>query len=158
MAQPIPFIAESHTPCPFCSPEIQEMTFLESDHFRAIYNISPILPGHSLLIPVRHIQSMLELSDIEKISLIDFLEKTVSRLLYHFKGDGFNLSLQDGTSAGQTVSHLHFHILPRLSGDLKQPGDWCPMLESSRQPDSQMRPPLSKIEIQSIVERLRLTP
>lgn len=144
--------------CPFCSPSISEAVFLESDNFLAIYNNAPILPGHSLIIPKNHIISFLELNETELSELICLGQKAARLLLNYFSNTGFNLSIQDGFWAGQTVFHLHMHIIPRKQGDLHEPGDWYPKLEKefySENIDSNARPKLRKEELQKIVTFLK---
>lgn len=143
--------------CPFCNPDIQKHCFLETPLFLAIYNLSPIFPGHSLIIPRRHARSLLDLSDEEQTALIPFTNLVIKKLSLYFDMDGFNLSLQDGQAGGQTISHLHLHVLPRNSGDLKEPGDWYPMVHQHEQEilDGKNRPTLPEEQILAIVKRLR---
>jgi len=145
--------------CPFCHPDIYRHCFLESPLFLAIYNLSPIFPGHCLIIPRRHLASLTDLSTLEQEALIPFTNQVIKRLSIHFPSDGFNLSLQDGVSGGQTIPHLHLHLLPRLTGDLPEPGDWYPLIQQHGQQllDSRQRQPLQEEEILAIVKRLRLS-
>ena len=137
--------------CPFCEPNRRRAVFLENEAFAALYNGAPILPGHSLVIPQRHVTSVMELSD-EALAGLFLFARRVARLLadvYHC--DSFDWTVQDGESAGQTVAHLHVHIIPRQTGDLPHPGDWYPKLI-----DSDGRPRLSWEDFEKAVARLRV--
>ena len=110
--------------CPFCNKLIADNFFLASPHFKAIYNIAPILAGHSLIIPERHVESLMELTDAELSEMMIFARKVTQLLKTVFSCDSFDWSIQDGVSAGQTVSHLHLHIIPRKPHDLPECNDW----------------------------------
>ncbi len=114
--------------CVFCSNEIQSNYFLNSQNFLAIYNQSPILPGHSLIIPRQHKTSLMDLSDSMASELMLFSRKTIGLLQKAFQCSHFNWTIQDGESAGQTIMHMHMHIIPRKDNDLPNPGDWYPKL------------------------------
>ena len=144
--------------CPFCNGNITTSAFLDCPRFRAIYNIAPILAGHSLVIPKRHVQSVMELADDEVAELFIFC-RLVSTLLQKAYGHkAFDWTLQDGEPAGQTVQHLHIHIIPRQFGDLPNPGDWYPKLMGVRESeiiDSGERATLSPARLNRAVENLR---
>ncbi len=145
--------------CPFCRKDVQAGHFAASDNFLAIYNLAPILPGHSLVIPRRHILSLLELSDPELCELALFSRDIVKVLQKAFGSHSFDWTIQEGVEAGQTIPHLHLHLIPRTQGDLPQPGDWYPLLEQSESEiiDSAARPKLTESEMRAIVLRLRRT-
>jgi len=136
--------------CPFCSPTIERLSWLETEKVRVVYNTAPLLPGHSLVLPKRHVSSLLELSDSEINELFQVARKAALILLRVFQGDGFDISLQDGEAAGQTVAHLHIHVLPRKFGDPLSNQDWHNQLL-----DSQSRPRLSDEDLLPIVQKLR---
>jgi bis(5'-adenosyl)-triphosphatase len=143
--------------CPFCSPDVHNSVFARSDNFLAIYNIAPVLPGHSLIIPKKHIESILVLTEAEMLEMTLFAGKVTRLLLHVFKSDGFNWSIQDSEAAGQSLAHLHVHIIPRLNGDLPKPGDWYPLIQNNYSEilDSQKRQRLSISQMQKIVTCLR---
>lgn len=143
--------------CPFCNPDVAEATFAETKDFRAIYNISPILPGHSLIIPKYHNPSLLELNDEELCEMILFSRDVVQFLLKVFKTTAFNYTIQEGEEAGQSVPHLHLHLIPREDGDLPNPGDWYPELKKSESGviDSHERERLTPQQMNKIVRHLR---
>lgn len=146
--------------CPFCHPNVEDDTFMESENFRAIYNISPILPGHSLVIPKQHLQSLIDLSDAALCEMMLFARSVVKVLLRAFEVSAFNWTIQEGTEAGQTIPHLHLHLIPRQDNDLKHPGDWYPLLRErlnnhSEIIDSESRTKLTRDERRIIVIHLR---
>ena len=145
--------------CPFCNSSIDQAIFAESENFLAIYNIAPILPGHSLIIPRWHVQSLMDLSDPELGEMMVFARNTVRLLLKTFGVKAFNWTIQEGEEAGQTVPHLHVHLIPREPNDLPQPGDWYPLLRQSESEiiDSESRSRLTPDEMQKIVMKIRET-
>jgi len=81
----------------------------------------PVSRGHCLIIPKRHFSSMFEATAEERSALWDLVEKTRQHLLSEYGPDGFNIGINDGEAAGQTVMHLHIHLIPRYSGDADDP-------------------------------------
>ena len=130
--------------CPFCSTDNQRIAFASSASFLALYNIAPILPGHSLIISKMHIKSLRSLSDDHIGELFLFARQVTDVLLDYYQADAFDWSLQDNEAAGQTVPHLHLHIIIRHSSDLPEPGDWYQLLDNQKNIDSAGR---SKLDI-----------
>jgi len=143
--------------CPFCTPEILNSVFAKSEHFYAIYNIAPVFPGHSLIIPKEHFVSILNLSEEQLTEMTIFAGKVTRLLISVFKTEGFNWSIQDNETAGQSIPHVHFHIVPRKEGDLTVPGDWYPMIQNNAGEilDSIYRDKLNTTEMDKIVTHLR---
>lgn len=143
--------------CPFCKQEIKDLVFLESRAFMAVYNIAPILPGHSLVMPKEHITSLFDLSDEELYEFVKFSRKAIRILSKAFNTDGFNWTLQEREEAGQSVAHMHIHIIPRIPGDLSHPGEWYPKLKNNIEDiiDSDKRVKLKPDEVKSVVSKLR---
>jgi diadenosine tetraphosphate (Ap4A) HIT family hydrolase len=107
-------------PCPFCTlPD--ERVIDQNDHGLVIRDGFPISPGHTLIIPKRHIGSFFDLYIAERSDLLGLLEKAKLDLENEFKPDGFNIGINDGPAAGQTVPHLHIHLIPRYAGDRVDP-------------------------------------
>lgn len=143
--------------CSFCNGEIETSVFAEYGEFRALYNVAPILPGHSLIIPRWHAPSLLDLTDAEVSEMVVFSRLVVRKLTRIFGAEGFNWTIQEGRAAGQSVPHLHLHLIPRSDGDLPEPGDWYPRLRESqaKQIDSDERARLSPAEMAQVVSRIR---
>jgi len=140
--------------CPFCSAEIENQVFLGTESLMAVYNIAPILPGHSMVIPRRHVETIFDLNENELAEMFRFSRKVTELLMKVFDCEGFDWSLQESEAAGQSVAHLHLHIIPRKPGDLARPGDWYAQLEEQRRSamiDSPGRRPLSSDEIKHVI-------
>jgi bis(5'-adenosyl)-triphosphatase len=143
--------------CPFCLSDDSQMYFMKNEFFKALYNKSPILPGHSLIVPNRHVERFEQLNDNELQNMLLFTKAVVNRLNSVFPSTGFDWTIQDGCSAGQTVKHFHIHLIPRKDGDLPDPGDWYPLLESENNPylDSDSRSKLSDDQLIRINQKLK---
>lgn len=81
----------------------------------------PISPGHTLIIPHRHVGSFFAIDVAERDALLALIEEAKRRLDKEFKPDGYNVGINDGAAAGQTVAHLHIHLIPRYAGDREDP-------------------------------------
>lgn len=143
--------------CPFCNINTDKIEFDESENFRAIYNIAPILPGHSLIIPKTHVTSLLDLGSDDIAEMVIFSQKCVKLLQKVFNTTGFNWTIQEGEEAGQTIRHLHLHLIPRKREDLPHPGDWYPKLLESESHiiDSDERHKLSEDEVEEVVIKIK---
>ncbi len=150
-------LTENNEVCPFCRPGISGTAFMESTNFIAIYNISPVLPGHSLVIPRRHAESMMDLSETELSEFSLFAVRVTRFLREVFHGDGFDWSVQEGKSAGQSVPHLHMHIVIRKTGDLPADTEWYPLLRENEFSlfDIQQRSRLTESEYNQITAMLQ---
>lgn len=107
------------TPCPFCNPD-RTLLFEENDAF-AIYDAYPISKGHSLVIPHRHVKSVFDLMRREQEACAHIIGDLKRFLEEEFHPDGFNVGINDGEVAGQTVMHAHIHVIPRYEGDVESP-------------------------------------
>jgi diadenosine tetraphosphate (Ap4A) HIT family hydrolase len=107
-------------PCPFCTLP-PEQIIDSNDLVLVIRDGYPVSPGHTLLIPKRHIDSWFEVTQAEQQALLDLLAKAKKVLETEFMPDGYNIGINDGPSAGQTVPHLHMHLIPRYKGDQEDP-------------------------------------
>lgn len=106
--------------CPFCTVDPLRI-ILENDHAMAIYDGFPVSPCHMLVIPKRHIPSFFEATDQEQVALLKLLAEARELALNKHSPDGFNVGINDGATAGQTVMHLHIHLIPRYAGDQPDP-------------------------------------
>ena len=106
--------------CPFCTLYpgriIAEtaLTFTFRDSF-------PVSPGHTLIIPRRHVASFFEIYEIERKELMLALDIAKQTLDIEKNPDGYNIGINNGPAAGQTVPHLHIHLIPRFNGDCEDP-------------------------------------
>ena len=106
--------------CPFC--EIDRARIVAEDEFTMTYlDGFPISPGHTLIIPLRHIASLFEATDAEQAALLKALNRAKAILDERYRPDGYNIGVNDGVAGGQTVPHLHIHLIPRYLGDQEDP-------------------------------------
>jgi diadenosine tetraphosphate (Ap4A) HIT family hydrolase len=107
-------------PCPFCALPLERIID-SNDLALVIRDGYPVSPGHTLVITKRHIGSWFEITQSEQQALLDLLAKAKAILETEFKPDGYNIGVNDGPTAGQTVPHLHMHLIPRYEGDQEDP-------------------------------------
>jgi diadenosine tetraphosphate (Ap4A) HIT family hydrolase len=104
--------------CPFCSnraPVLQNaLAFARFDQF-------PVSPGHLLVIPFRHISSYFDLTDDERDAMTRLVVETKELLDARHRPDGYNIGINVGEAAGQSVWHVHIHVIPRYTGDVPNP-------------------------------------
>ncbi|MEW6490667.1 MAG: HIT domain-containing protein, partial [Thermodesulfobacteriota bacterium] len=81
----------------------------------------PVNPGHTLIIPRRHVATWFEATREEQVAVLDLLDEVKARLDAELKPDGYNGGFNAGVAAGQTVPHLHLHLIPRFDGDVDDP-------------------------------------
>lgn len=81
----------------------------------------PVSNGHTLIISRRHVGLLRDLDEAERADLFGLLLQAQLQLTAEFSPDAFNIGINDGAAAGQTVPHLHIHLIPRYKGDLPDP-------------------------------------
>ncbi len=81
----------------------------------------PVSPGHTLIIPRRHVVSFFDVTGDERQAMLALLDSTKLGLDAAFHPDGYNIGINDDEAAGQTVPHLHLHLIPRYAGDREGP-------------------------------------
>lgn len=106
--------------CSFCSPELHRV-FGANSLAVAIRDAFPVSPGHTLIVPRRHIASVSEATSEEFAAIWSLLMEARTVIEHELKPDGFNVGINDGRAAGQTVTHLHVHLIPRFAGDCPDP-------------------------------------
>ncbi|HRY09261.1 MAG TPA: HIT family protein [Candidatus Nanopelagicales bacterium] len=87
----------------------------------AIRDRFPVSPGHCLVIPRRVVATWDETTAAERSALIALMTEVKDMLRDAFRPDGFNAGFNEGAAAGQTVFHLHIHVIPRFTGDVPDP-------------------------------------
>jgi superfamily II DNA or RNA helicase/HKD family nuclease/diadenosine tetraphosphate (Ap4A) HIT family hydrolase len=106
--------------CPFC--EIaQERVFYESPLVVGLWDGFPVSPGHALLVSRRHVASWFEASCDERTALMEGITRVREEICKHYQPDGFNIGVNVNQAAGQTIYHLHLHVIPRYQGDVANP-------------------------------------
>jgi len=106
--------------CIFCkiiSGEIGAFVIDDSQYYISMLDISPKAKGHTMVIPKRHSETILDLNDDELINIGVNIKNTVNLIAKSVNPDGFTIGINHGKVAGQAVNHLHVHIIPRFAGD-----------------------------------------
>lgn len=107
-------------PCPFCHPRLDQLVS-ETLACRILRDGFPISPGHTLVVPKRHVASIFDLPFEECMEIWSVVSEVRKQLRDDLQPDGFNIGVNDGTAAGQTVPHAHIHVIPRFNGDVLDP-------------------------------------
>ena len=107
--------------CPFCTKIANGDVQFTNDLAVAIPDGFPLNPGHTLVVPERHVSSFFDLSQTEQKAIWSLVPLVRSRIDEEHSPSGYNLGLNIGESAGQTVDHAHLHIVPRYKGDVADP-------------------------------------
>ena len=105
------------------------VVFFRSKLTFGFVNRKPVVPGHVLLSPVRVVERFCDLSEDEVADLFLSTQKIARVVEKHFKASSLTIAVQDGPDAGQTVRHVHVHILPRRKGDFSENDDIYKVLE-----------------------------
>ena len=108
------------TNCIFCkiaNGEIPSKTLYEDDSFRVILDISPASKGHAIILPKNHAANLYELPDEDATKIMLVAKKVATVLKDVLHCDGMNILQNNGEAAGQTVFHLHVHLIPRYEND-----------------------------------------
>ena len=106
--------------CPFCGPE-PGLIIAENALAVAIRDAYPVNPGHALVVTRRHVASWFDVATEERIAVMSLVDG-ITRLLEAVESPaGYNIGLNVGEAAGQTVPHVHVHVIPRYAGDVDDP-------------------------------------
>ena len=93
----------------------------ENDHVLAFHDINPQKKVHVLVIPKRVVAEIFDLNEEEYSSCFSLVKDVKKILDDKFNPDGFNIGINNGEKAGQTIFHAHIHVIPRYSGDVDNP-------------------------------------
>jgi ATP adenylyltransferase len=107
--------------CPFCDLIQNSQPVAELGTFVAKYDKYPVSKGHTLLIPKRHVETFFALNEDEVKDFFNLLLEIQQMIEREFVPDGFNIGVNVGAAAGQTIAHLHVHVIPRYVRDVKNP-------------------------------------
>ncbi|MBL7880053.1 MAG: HIT family protein [Chryseobacterium gambrini] len=99
----------------------QDRIIYQDDYFFIIYDGFPVNPGHLLIISNKVRLDYFDLTNEEKLALPNAIEQAKQILLKQFKPDGYNIGMNCGEFAGQTIFHFHCHLIPRYQGDMENP-------------------------------------
>jgi histidine triad (HIT) family protein len=106
--------------CVFCKivrGEVPSTKLFEDETKMAFLDIFPAAKGHALVIPKKHFESFLEVPREELKELIVLVQDLAKKIVKAVNAEGFNVYQSNGVVAGQTINHMHFHIIPRFKGD-----------------------------------------
>jgi len=106
--------------CPFCDVDASRIQ-LENEVGIAILDAFPVSEGHLLVVPKKHVASLYDLPTNEQAALWQLVSEVRKHIFQTFHPDGFNIGINDGQAAGQTVMHAHIHVIPRRIGDDPDP-------------------------------------
>lgn len=109
-----------HQYCPFCTLEACQVV-AETELTVSLRDNFPVSEGHTLIIPRRHVHSLFALTEAEQLAMLQALTEARTQLAEQYAPAGYNIGINDGTAAGQTVMHLHIHLIPRYQGDCADP-------------------------------------
>ena len=107
--------------CPFCKAESEREIIASSSLSVAFFDGFPVSPGHALIIPKRHVSSFFDLSKEEQQDLLNLAERVKRIVEERYHPDGYNIGINVGEAAGQSIFHVHMHLIPRYKGDVPNP-------------------------------------
>lgn len=114
-------MTESNKDCVFCDiiggDEPADVVH-ETEDYICFYSKPPVTDGHTLVVPKTHVRYMEELDDA---SIYKIIEDTQELVKEKHNPDATNIGINNGAEAGQTIPHLHWHIIPRYEGDMENP-------------------------------------
>ena len=106
--------------CAFCT--LPALRIVDENAFAFVVRDGyPISPGHTLVLPKRHVGSFFDLSADERAAVLGLMDVAKATLDKEFAPDAYNVGINDGPCAGQTVPHVHVHLIPRYAGDIRDP-------------------------------------
>lgn len=103
--------------CPFCDTPF----YLENETCTARFDIYPVSPGHTLVTPKRHVETWFDMNEQEQVDAMRLVSEVKALLDKEHKPDGYNIGVNCGVLAGQSVPHAHVHVMPRYKGDMEDP-------------------------------------
>lgn len=111
--------------CAFCNPSVVNyQKFYESETILGLFNYRPLMQGHVLIIPRRHVERLEDLHPEEFVAIAGAIKKIHKAFNQAYKKNDYLLVLQNGKDGGQTVPHVHFHMIPRGS-------DWTSLIKAN---------------------------
>ena len=111
-------MADRDNECVFCN---IRAPIAENDLAFAIFDRFPVNPGHVLILPKRHVDNFFATTPSERDAMLTLLMELKRRTDEKLAPDGYNVGVNIGIAAGQTVMHVHMHLIPRFGGDTPNP-------------------------------------
>lgn len=107
--------------CPFCNPDSERELIVETATAYSVFDKFPVSNGHALIIPKKHCSDYFDLTFKEQSACV-FMLNTVKQIIEkRYNPDGFNVGINIYEAAGQTIPHVHIHLIPRYKGDVLEP-------------------------------------
>lgn len=106
--------------CIFCKivrGEIPSVKVYESDSVFCFLDVAPAVRGHSLVIPKKHVENILEIPEDMAAGMHEAMRRVGRGIIQGLNADGFNVGMNNFQAAGQVVMHAHWHLIPRFHGD-----------------------------------------
>jgi len=103
--------------CPFCECD----SIIDGELAYARYDKFPVSKGHCLIIPKRHVKTWFDMSKEEQTEAFELIDQIKALLDEKYSPDGYNIGMNCGEAAGQTIPHAHLHVIPRYKGDMENP-------------------------------------
>jgi len=110
---------DPNNPCLFCTDA--KGVSLKNELAYSARDSYAVSPGHTVVIPRRHVSSFFDLTPEEVIACMGLITEERRLLDAEFKPDGYNIGVNIGPAAGQSIFHVHIHIIPRYKGDVENP-------------------------------------
>ena len=110
---------DPNNPCLFCTDA--KGVSLKNELAYSARDSYPVSPGHTVVIPRRHVASFFDLTPEEIAACMGLITEERRLLDAEFKPDGYNIGVNIGPAAGQSIFHVHIHIIPRYQGDVENP-------------------------------------
>jgi diadenosine tetraphosphate (Ap4A) HIT family hydrolase len=104
--------------CVFCKIVSYKNHIAENSHAVAFPDAFPLSPGHTLIVPRRHVTGYFTLAEEEQASLWELVPQVRTSIERTHAPVGYNLGVNSGIAAGQTIDHIHLHVIPRYPGDV----------------------------------------
>jgi diadenosine tetraphosphate (Ap4A) HIT family hydrolase len=106
--------------CIFCDWSSREI-LVEDEHAVAFFDAFPVNPGHVLIVPKKHVADYFDLEPALQQACMKLLNQAKVLIQERYNPDGFNIGINAGAAAGQTIFHVHLHLIPRYLGDMPDP-------------------------------------
>ena len=113
-----------NTNCPLCSTKdmvIEKGQGVENELAYALTDTNPVSLGHCLIVPRRHVAEFFDATKEEKLAIFDLIDEMKVIIDKKHHPDGYNIGVNIGKAAGQSVPHIHIHMMPRYTGDVENP-------------------------------------
>jgi len=109
--------------CFFCDEALKDekMLLFKTERFAVRFDSFPVSRGHLLIFPLRHVERLSDLTEEEWAELKEVMRRAEGEVRGRFNPDGINWGVNQGEAAGQTIPHLHIHLIPRYKGDVPDP-------------------------------------